>query len=221
MPDPDKPAAGPGVVAVTLIIMLVIIGAGSVAGVWIFGRNKLADKSREVENIRSEMTASLRQKDKSAKLWEENFKKVKLDYAEMKTFYKAQLRARGEIIESYKKYLEMKNQQVELLELAMQNIASDLEVALVHEATVKQDLVTVLNQHTKALMILSEKDNIIDALTKERQKLKDELDKLRAEKKEIVPKKDTKEPGEEKRRSNVDEQNAPSGLQLRGFTSYL
>ncbi|TET37776.1 MAG: hypothetical protein E3J72_05245 [Planctomycetota bacterium] len=100
--------------------------------------------------------------------WRMQFQKIKYDYVEMKNFYKSQLRTRGEIINSYKDYLEMKEHQVSLLELAMQNIASDLEVALVHEATVKQDLVTVLNQHTKALMILSEKDNIIDEITKAR-----------------------------------------------------
>jgi hypothetical protein len=100
--------------------------------------------------------------------WRMQFKKIQFDYVEMKTFYRTQLRSRGEIISSYKNYLEMKEQQVQLLELAMQNIASDLEVALVHEATVKQDLVTVLNQHTKALMILSEKDNIIEEITNAR-----------------------------------------------------
>ncbi|MHC4660660.1 MAG: hypothetical protein ACYS8W_03130 [Planctomycetota bacterium] len=100
--------------------------------------------------------------------WRIQFGKIKYDYVEMKRFYDRQLRERREIINSYKDYLNMKEEQVKLLELAMQNIATDLETALVHQSTVKQDLVTVLNQHTKALEILSEKDHTIQIITNAR-----------------------------------------------------
>lgn len=103
-----------------------------------------------------------------ARDWRETAVKCEEHYKELRTRYNRQTQALKEVIKNRETLIDDRNNTIKLLQQAIDAVANDLAVAIANYATVKQDMVSLLNDHTTVLMILSGKDGHISSLTEAR-----------------------------------------------------
>jgi chaperonin cofactor prefoldin len=112
-----------------------------------------------------------------ARNWREAFTLLQRDYEELSQYNQAQIRALQEVIRNREDIITQRNGVITKLQASIRAIADDLAMAVTNYATVKQDLVTLLNDHTRVLLILSTKDQIIKSLTDARDDYKARFDR--------------------------------------------
>jgi chromosome segregation ATPase len=120
-----------------------------------------------------------------ARNWREAFTMLQRDYEELSQYNQAQIKALREVIDNREKIIEQRNGVITKLQDSIKAISDDLATAVTNYATVKRDLVTLLNDHTKVLLLITDKDKAIKKLTTERDYLKAKCAALEAEIKKL------------------------------------
>jgi len=109
--------------------------------------------------------------------WRESFHKIRHDYQELVAYHHVQVKALREVLENRDSLIRERNISIQELQKSIRSLAADLATAVANYATTKQDMVSLLNDHTTVLAILSGKDNTIRTLTQERDNYKDRFQK--------------------------------------------
>lgn len=100
--------------------------------------------------------------------WREAYTLVTRDYEELANYQQRQTEALRQVADDRLSIIKDRNNVITKLQTSIRTLSDDLAVAVTNYSTVKQDMVTLLNDHTRVLMILSKKDDLIDSLTQAR-----------------------------------------------------
>jgi hypothetical protein len=114
--------------------------------------------------------------------WRESYKSIEMDYRDMEDHYKAQIISYRVLIKDRDTIISKRNDIIAKLEDSIMAISNDMEAAVTNYATTKQDMVTLLNDHTRVLIILSGKDETIRNVTQARDDYRQKFEKVRRQK---------------------------------------
>lgn len=114
--------------------------------------------------------------------WRENFYKIRHDYQELADYHTVQVKALRDVLKNRDDVIDKRNVRIQELQKSLRALAADLATAVSNYATTKQDMVSLLNDHTTVLGILSGKDNTIRRLIQERDDYDQKFQKALAQK---------------------------------------
>ena len=110
--------------------------------------------------------------------WRESYLKIKTNYEENENYYKRQIDALRGVAKNRDSIIEQRNSLITKLQDSIRAISDDLALSVSSYATVKQDMVTLLNDHPRVLEILKTKDDIIKSVTDARNDYKAQFEKV-------------------------------------------